>query len=87
MDYFGSSRESTQRGAPCGCSAPRANIEDVSDDDIAIVEIEDSIDLHGFQPRDIARRLGRHRGVAPRLAQQGACGEGAGGAGRAAAGV
>jgi dsDNA-specific endonuclease/ATPase MutS2 len=25
----------------------------VSDDDIAIVEIEDSIDLHGFQPRDI----------------------------------
>lgn len=26
---------------------------DETDDDIAVVEIEDSIDLHGFQPRDI----------------------------------
>jgi dsDNA-specific endonuclease/ATPase MutS2 len=26
----------------------------VTDDDVAVLEIEDSIDLHGFQPRDIA---------------------------------
>ncbi len=25
----------------------------MSDDDIAVIEIEDAIDLHGFQPRDI----------------------------------
>lgn len=27
--------------------------DDEVDDDIAVIEIEDAIDLHGFQPRDI----------------------------------
>ncbi len=27
--------------------------DDTPSDDVAVVEIEDSIDLHGFQPRDI----------------------------------
>ncbi len=25
----------------------------MTDDDVAVLEIEDSIDLHGFQPRDV----------------------------------